>query len=50
LACQVDDLDTQVVIPADVPKGTVVYVKAQVSMLNQACPGAHAIMIAIPIN
>ena len=50
LACQVDELVTHLVMPAGVAKGTVVNVKAQVSMLSTACPDAYAITIPITIE
>lgn len=50
LACQTLDASVGVTIPPSVAKGTVVKVKAQVSMLNEPCPDAPAITVSIPIE
>jgi hypothetical protein len=50
LACQVDDASVKITVPDTVAIGTVVHVKAQVSMVNAACPDASSITITIPIQ
>jgi hypothetical protein len=50
LPCQSLDALVGITIPPDVKKGTVVKVKAQVSMLNATCPDAFATTVSIPIE
>jgi len=50
LACQVDDMTAHIVIPANVAKGTVVHVKAQVSMLSNACTNGDSVTIPITVQ
>jgi hypothetical protein len=49
-ACQSLDAVAGITIPPDVAKGTVVKVKAQVSMLGATCPDAFSITVSIPIE
>jgi hypothetical protein len=50
LACQVDDLAAHIVVPSSVAKGTVVHVKAQVSMLGATCTSGDSVTLSIKVE